>query len=377
MSKKQRPGLPKMPMHSKIDSDQNSADDDKHRERQGLRKGDSGTGRPIHKPSNATNASVVPHDKDFHDDRSDEDFDKKRIKLRLPKILTTKVVTSLLIISISILIMFIYSHVISFYREVVLLPEWAQILSFSILGLLIILLIYAISTIVFSYIRLKVNPEIKIPGLKDLEKRERYAKVRGKAARKELIGFIKRFPLDKEKKLKSYGFSKEDIKSLKGAKRNLLDEDLYEGSIGWLNSFYDSFVIILDGVAKREIKKHAILAGVKTALLPNKLFDTIAVLYVNLRMIGALSRIYNLRMTPILTCITFTKAFFHAYLAGEAQDITEDVLDKVTEDIGGQFTSAVLSKIGSKLTEGTINYLFTKRIGVKTAEYLRPLKKNS
>lgn len=121
----------------------------------------------------------------------------------------------------------------------------------------------------------------------------------------------------------------------------------------------------LDAAVRVEIRVHARRVATATALMPSALLDGLAALYLNLRMIGRIARIYGGRSGALGSWRLARQVVQHAMAAGLIA-LGDDLLEPL---IGG----GIASKLSRRAGEGLVNGALTARIGAAAMEVSRPM----
>ncbi|MEO1328809.1 MAG: TIGR01620 family protein [Pseudomonadota bacterium] len=121
----------------------------------------------------------------------------------------------------------------------------------------------------------------------------------------------------------------------------------------------------LDEAARAVVRAHARRVAAATALMPSALLDGLAALYLNLRMINRIARIYGGRGGALGSWRLARRVVEHAMAAGLIA-LGDDLLEPL---VGG----GVASKLSRRAGEGLVNGALTARIGAAAIEICRPL----
>ena len=146
----------------------------------------------------------------------------------------------------------------------------------------------------------------------------------------------------------------------------------------WVVEFQRTLVDELDEIGRQRMMKYAKLVGVKTALAPYRILDTLAVLYNNMKLLKDLCLIYNQRVEGFAAYILLGRVIANTYIAGEVEQAIDHVAENLDEEIadavGNQLGGRLLEFVSKKTAEGFANALLTHRLGRKAQQYLTPIR---
>jgi len=245
--------------------------------------------------------------------------------------------------------------------------------------------LYAGGCLLVFYLRLPPNSPIRVKRLTELAEHSRWRQLGQDAqdeARKELTVYLKTYPLD-EGALCSVGFKADHIQQLRKAQEYLLRREHFASTTQWLQEFPTRFQAVLDRFAKERIDYHAKHVGLRAAISPNALIDTLVTAYGGFALLGDLCRIYNRRSDRLETAVLLIRVFFNAYVAGQVNEV-EQVADTHLENwihesglhVGSlaadTIVGTVIARVGTKAAAGFLNYLLLKRLGKYSLHLLQP-----
>ena len=143
----------------------------------------------------------------------------------------------------------------------------------------------------------------------------------------------------------------------------------------WLSELDRDFLSVLDGLASKRISSAANRAGLKTAILPNALMDTLVMLYHGHAMFADLCRIYSLRLGAMGTVMVLAKLFLSAYAAGQIDEHEDTIASGIQAVTGllGRAAGVGPAKVAAKAGAGLFNRVLISRIGKSAQRQLRPL----
>ena len=282
--------------------------------------------------------------------------------LKFPKIVNVSILAIVLI-----LILFVFNQFTSLFVLLSQAPGWYQYIGYFFLALFFLLLIY--SLISFIGIVIKLN-SFDQQSLSELSGRR--LTIKSVESRQETKDKLKSFTNGFD--VNTSCFTESESESLIRAREQLLYSE-YGGSLEWIEAYKISFQDILDQKADEIVNNYAKKVGWNTAIIPNGLLDSIVVFYMNLEMVKSLSVLYNIRIGRWSSLKLFAKIFIHTFGARQLEEMTEEMLQQASDHIFQGVSNLVMGKLGAKVSEGLINYYFTRRIGKKCIEYLQPLTK--
>jgi len=150
-----------------------------------------------------------------------------------------------------------------------------------------------------------------------------------------------------------------------------------EVNIGqWLKSVNSGVIQPLDSAADRLILSSAIKVGVKTAISPRGVIDSLIVLTHSWLLIRNLCRLYNLRPNGWEICIIFGFSGFNALVSDKGDDAASSIQKEIADN-GANYVSGLaanaLGLLTSRAAEGSVNGLLIHRLGYQVKKYIRPI----
>lgn len=259
------------------------------------------------------------------------------------------------------------------------LPSIVRFIGYVLLGLLLAATFSPVWKFWTMYRVLRQNRQISMTRIRSTEKQGNNSEAACAASKGILMTYLKGMDIESDAGralLKGLGMNADAISSLGSAKYSLL-QDRLSSSAQWIKEFESHVLDRLDELAKTRVNSFAKSVGIKTAISPWRSLDFAIVIYHNFAMLNDLCKIYQVRASHLGTLYLFFFILFHAYLAG-------DILESVSSAAGEEATYLLNAVVGSaishyagmgaaKLTEGTANYLFTKRNGSSAIGMLRPI----
>jgi putative membrane protein len=256
------------------------------------------------------------------------------------------------------------------------------------LGLLAGGVVYAMLRLVWLYVRLRRNKQLRLKGLEELEKRTKLrwlvnAKV--KEAKTQLVTYLREFPLAEgrqRKRLSALGINEGLMIELVQVREKLLDANRWPSDDVWFTAFRDSFQARLDEAAALRVNYWARRTAVGTAVSPNTLTDTMMTLYFSFTMLADLCQVYNLRAGRLGTAVLLARVFFNAYLAGQINEMENMTAEQIQNLVAPHIPTSelllakVLGKVGAKASAGVINFFLLNRLGKYASRMLRPVTRD-
>jgi uncharacterized membrane protein YcjF (UPF0283 family) len=284
------------------------------------------------------------------------------VTFKLPKIVNLS-----LLIVILILIIFVFNQVASLYIQLANLPTWSKTIGYFFLALLFILLVYSFLSFLRLFLKLKTFEQ---QSFTELNQRALTIKSSHsmQATKAQLKKFVETYAIDQSQ------FSEPEMAQLLAAQDELIHRE-YGDSLAWIEAYKNEFQSILDQKANEMVSNYAKKVGWNTAIIPNGFLDSIVVFYMNIQMIKSLSILYHIRIGKVSSIRLFIKVFIHTFGARYMEEITDTMLEDGSKIIFQGATNIFTAKLGSKVTEGVVNYYFTNRIGKRCIHYLQPLNK--
>jgi hypothetical protein len=306
-------------------------------------------------------------------------------RLHLPAWLAHPLVGAALIGMVALLGYSFFTHMILTLSALATPPSWVRYVGMGGLVLCSLAVLYAGGCLLVFYLRLPRNSPIRMGRLTELTAHSRWRQLGQNVqneARKELTAYLETYPLD-EGTLCSVGFKANHIQQLRTAQEYLLNREHFASTTQWLQEFPTRFQAVLDQFAKERIDYHAKRVGLRAAVSPNALIDTLVTAYGGFAMLGELCRIYNRRSDRLGTAVLLIRIFFNAYIAGqvnEVEQVADTNLERWIQESGlhvgslaaDAIAGAVITKVGTKAAAGFLNYLLLKRLGKYSLCLLQP-----
>ncbi|MDR0882858.1 MAG: DUF697 domain-containing protein [Candidatus Adiutrix sp.] len=249
------------------------------------------------------------------------------------------------------------------------MPTWGKMLFLPPLALCGMVVIAVLIAFVWSWYRLNSFIQVNLAEINQLATRRQTRQEafhHSKEAQKRLRAYLESYPIPSADDPQS-SLSRENIANLVKTRNRLLAETTDAGS--WIDKFSGEFLGLLDAIAYSGIKQQALKAGVAAMASPLPLLDSFLILGLSLDMLRQLCKIYNIRVGGLALPILLTKVIRNAFIADISMQVTEEAAHYLSEELG----SSLLSWVGPKLAEGSINGIFMLRLGRSTQRLLRPV----
>jgi len=165
------------------------------------------------------------------------------------------------------------------------------------------------------------------------------------------------------------------LRRLYRAQRRLADPTRVKDTKEWLQIYATEFQAVLDDAARDRVHQCAKWVGVKTAISPNALVDTLITTYWCFVLLRDMCVIYNVRVGGYGTAALLWRVFFSAYLAGRFQDLEEPAGGAIETMMDGlpEICRNIFGKLAAKAGTGLANYYMVRRLGKRAIALLRPL----
>lgn len=351
--------------------------------------------QPVHHP--ATTAAARPSEPvpaDYVPASQTEAPWSFRVIGRLYSALTGPTAIALVVAFGGLLSLYIYFQVVSLLATLGTLPTWLASIAVILLSLIIAVVVLAFGRLAVAYGRLRRNEQVR---MSDIEQLHRHAQIRrgcsqsqqrhqAKAVLEEYVGD---FPIPEAKKpphhhapsdtpsgpQEASPFFAEQLTQLRSVKKRLADTNRVKDSTQWLQIYATEFQSVLDAAANARVHDCAKWVGLKTAISPNSLVDTLIAAYWCFVLLRDLCLIYNVRVGAYGTAALLWRVFFTAYLAGKFHD-WEDHTDYTIESMMDglpEIGRKLVGKLAAKAGTGLANYFMVRRLGRRAIALLRPL----
>lgn len=274
----------------------------------------------------------------------------------------------LLLLGLAVVGLYVYATGLDLLRQVTAYPIYLQWPVWLLLGFVLAILVYAIGRIALLWRSLSRQPQVVFDQADPRAAGE--AKAQLTAYLKTLIALAegKRREWDILWRGTSEGGERflEDCRQL--AKQRHIED------AAWLEAFETSVGQPLDTMAKQTIWRYGRLIGVKTAVSPFPLVDSLAVLYNNFLLIGDLAFLYGRRLSRHEVVLLLWVIIFQVFIATRSQELFDSVAEEMSQTIQSGLARNVAEFVAPKVAEGTLHAMVTWRIGRRSQRMLRPVK---
>ena len=254
-----------------------------------------------------------------------------------------------------------------------------------------LILIVLVVRLGWALMRLHRSPAVNLAGLQALNERRRWQKlaiVHADQARLQLREYLEEFESEK-----AHPHLNDDERTrLKNARHYLLEGPQALSASEWLEVFNERFQAILDAVAARRVRSHAVRVGIGTAASRFPLLDQAIVLSTCMAMLRELLMLYGLRPTTFQAVQLLAHSVMATYLSGALQDMTDGLaesgpLQDIMEDISEGVEVVGVSLVGpladllgplagslaKRTSEGAINGILVWRLGSSAIKQVQPV----
>ena len=280
-------------------------------------------------------------------------------------------ILALLILGVSLLGLFLYATALSFIARVGTYPLPLQIPVWILLFVVLVLVVYATVRLIVLWRSLQRHPQVTLTKI-DLDDPG--------AAKEALSRYLKHLLERIESATQQWNrFWPDDPgkgKAVEDSCRKLVSARHID-AVSWLEEYEESIREPMDQAAAARINRYWRLVGIKTAISPFPLVDSIAVLYNNFLMIGDLATLYGRRISRHEIIILMGIIIFQVYIATHAQEVLDSVADEMTQTIQSGVARSFTQFFSPKLAEGAINAMVTWRIGKRARQMMSPVKGGS
>ena len=281
-----------------------------------------------------------------------------------------------------ILGLYLTTQTIVFVQQFSGLPLWSKVLGLSSFTLFAVMLAYVVYRLCGGLIRLQESPRLNLKALRQLAERKGMQAVtqeKQQKAKKLLLEYLETYPRkDRDwAEFKKMGTTLEGWDTLQKAREKLVASQDEQNAEDWIADFENTFLNKVDALADDRISKYAKRIGLACAVSPVPFIDRSIMIYGSLSMIRELCQIYNLKPAFSQSATIMAKSILMTYLSGvvdQGTDATADwIMDQTTMGAAG-LGRDVMTKIGSKTTEGAILGVLVQRMGKSTGRMLRPVR---
>ncbi len=276
---------------------------------------------------------------------------------------------SIFLLTLAVLIvgLVLYASALSFITDIAAYPIYLQWPLWLLLVLVLLLVLYALIRIIRIWRSLHAHPKVILSKADNSNNAK---------TQKDLIKYLTKLNVEKRQQVHNWTkFWPEDqnqvptlVKSCSDLTRNRpMDADT------WIEEFNERIINPIDQAANRRIRYYSKLVGIKTAVSPFPLIDSIAVLYNNFLMLGDLASLYGRKLSKQDLFLLLWINIFQVYIAGQSQELLESLADEMSQTIKSQIARSFTHFIAPKIAEGTINAMVTWRLGKQAMKIMHPL----
>jgi uncharacterized membrane protein YcjF (UPF0283 family) len=279
----------------------------------------------------------------------------------------------------------ILSEVFQFLEAVKSAPVVVQILAYSFVSILVIMLGLSFARLAIAYRRLRVTPNVDLDAIRQAKRRavtRDQIQRQVEAGYQSLRGIVSDYPINSDEHrnfLYRCGMSTQEWKTLRSNIETLLNCEAV-GQSRWIEDCERLFINLIDNVAKRRVSSYAKRVGLKTAISPTGFVDSLIVFTNSVLMVEELSRLYGVRTTRwqsvILTWRIFFSTFVSAKLEDQIDEFASNLFDgfvhapQIAKGLLTQFSAGLLTRVA----EGGVNMAMFYRLGTATILSLRPIQ---
>jgi hypothetical protein len=276
------------------------------------------------------------------------------------------ILISLTTLAISMGTLFLLNQLLSFIRLVESSPFPFRVAGWSVLGLLCLALLYAVSLLWWTFRRLRTNPGIAIDSSQSVYSHRRSWMVQKLDSTHvaSILSILRGYPRSPDqRRLLARGqlFAKVFEDNIDYLTRGgiLHDRD-------WLIQCKAQYVEPLRKCAEQIVHDYAMRVAFKTAIIPNKLLDTLIICINSILLFEELCRVFNVRTTRINSIVLVSKLIFTTMISAKAADL----IDQAAEGFNSFATANVLPIAG----KGLVNYTLFRKLGHAAIRSLVPIK---
>jgi len=278
--------------------------------------------------------------------------------------------TSLLLVLLGIAVvgLYVYATALDLIRQVTSYPLYLQWPVWLLIGVVLSLLLVATFKVAFLWRSLLRQPQVTFDQADPDDARQ---------AKAQLLPYAKGVLdlADKKRPAWESLWRKDPDRGLRLLEDcRLLTKPRPIEDAAWLEAFEATVRQPLDGLAKETIWRYGRLIGVKTAVSPFPLVDSLAVLYNNFLLLGDLSLLYGRRLSRHEIIVLLWVIIFQVFVATQSQELFDSVAEEMSQTIQSGLARNIAGYIAPKVAEGTLHAMVTWRIGKRAQRLLRPVK---
>lgn len=340
------------------------------------RDGDTVFGQPVSRPRTDGGAKLILDEtvwgsESHQNDESDLVLERS---FRVPRLRIPGHLITIVLLVCALLALFIYSQVLIVITSINKMPVVFQIGVYVVGISILVLLGMSVFRLVQAFRRLPKGRQLTLKMKQIQAGNKKYPSTVLDKAREILQKYLNEYPSENDA-LERLGYLPDEIEGLIKARRQLSDTRPVD-TYSWIEDFERMFCSVQDKCANRKIRTYARLVALKTVISPNALLDAAAALYNNAHLVRDLMLVYNVRTEKYDSLYVFGWIIANTFIAGQVEDLSEELVEEWTDVAAEQISGAasnIIKKLASKTAEGAANYFFTRRIGKKARQLLRPI----
>ena len=276
--------------------------------------------------------------------------------------------TTLLLLTLLLAVagLYLYAAALDFTAQVTSYPVYLQWPVWMLLGLVLFIVLYALARIAVLWRSLGRHPQVSLAQVSETDR---------EVAKDQLLRYLNQLLHQKASHWQRLRTGSPDkTEELLLACRRLAKQR-HIATDAWLEEFEENVRKPLDAVAAARITYYWRLVGIKTAISPFPLIDSLAVLYNNFLLIGDLATLYGRRIARHEVFILLGFIIFQVFIATRSQELFDSVADDMSQTIQSGVARGLTQFIAPKVAEGTVNAMVTWRIGKRAQRMFHPLTK--
>jgi len=303
----------------------------------------------------------------------------------LSRLLSSPVVSACFILLATAFSIVILSEVSQFIQTIQSAPTFVQIVAYACVLLLVMAFFFAMARLVIAYRRLKTTPQVQLEAIKSLSLR---ARTRDQTARQvdagydSLMEIVKDYPIGdaKHKRLLARcGLSEGEMKALASNISFLIKPD-HSGKAKWIEDCDRLFVEVIDRPARQCVTNYSKRVGLKTAISPTGLIDSLIVVTNAVFMVEDLCRLYHVKTGRVQAIFLTGRICFSTFVSAKIEDRVDEIADtffdgaiasipEMSKEVFARITMGLLKRTA----EGAVNMALFFRLGTATISSLRPI----
>lgn len=274
--------------------------------------------------------------------------------------------TTLLLVMLFLAVagLYLYAAALDFADQVTRYPVYLQWPVWMLLGLVLIIVLYALVRIGVLWRSLAHQPKVSLAQVSETDR---------EAAKEQLLVYLNRLVAQKGKNWQSvWPDSPKQVETLLKPCRRLVKQR-HIATEAWLEEFEANVRKPLDAAAATRIRNYWRLVGIKTAISPFPLVDSLAVLYNNFLLVGDLAALYGRRISRHEILILLGVIIFQVFIATRSQEVFDSLAEDMSQTINSGLARGLTQFFAPKVAEGTVHAMVTWRIGRRAQRMFHPL----